>query len=359
MVVSPYSVWLPLAALANGTEEEAKDGLLSALGSAGMDVDALNAAAKNAVSVLTQEEQAAWMRENGAVDYEGPLKIANALFIDQNSAVNQEFKTAFEESYAGRLFEVDFADGSAVQTVNDWADEQTDGKIRQIIDSFDPRTVAAIANAIYYAEGWAKKFPEENTRNDIFQGSAGEQETPFMYHEFTGMPYYEDETMQAAALSTATGGRLTILLPKEGQSAEELLAGMDADKFSKLMESGEATVQLFLPKFKVESGIFSVKEALERMGIPLTDGENPHLDKVAEGELLYISQAVQKAMIEVDEEGMTAAAVTVMALERMSMPIDQEPVEMRCDRPFAFILSAYGGEGQQVLFTGVVNRIGE
>lgn len=358
-VMSPYSVWLPLAALANGTDEEAKAELLSALGKSCMDVDALNEEVKNALSILKQEEQVVWMRENGMEEYESPLKIANALFVDRKFPVNGEFESNFTENYDGKLFEVDFADGSAVQIVNDWADEQTDGKIRQVIDSFDPQTVAAIANAIYYADGWAKKFPEENTRNDIFQGSAGEQEAPFMYHEFTEMPYYEDETMQAAALSTATGGRLTVLLPKEGQSAEELLAGMDADKFAKLMESGEATVQLFLPKFKVESGIFSVKEVLERMGIPLTDGENPHLDKVAEGELLYISQAVQKAMIEVDEEGMTAAAVTVMAMQRMSMPIEQEPVEMKCDRPFAFILSAYDGEGQQVLFTGVVNRIGE
>lgn len=359
MIVSPYSVWLPLAALVNGTDEEAKEELLSALGRSGMDADTLNEEVKNAISILTQEEQVNWMKENGQADYEGPLKIANALFVDQKSQADQDFEAIFAESYAGKLFSVDFTDESAVRTVNDWAKEQTNGKIDRVIESFDPQTVAALANAIYYSDGWAKEFPKENTKNDIFNGSGQEEEVPFMNQEFPEMPYYEDDAMQAASLGTSTGGRLTVLLPKEGGSAEELLAGIDADKFDKLMESGEATVQLSLPKFKVESEVFSVKEVMERLGVPLTDGENPHLDGIAEGELLYITQAVQKAMIEVDEEGMTAAAVTVMALERLSLEIPQEPVEMKCDRPFAFILSACGSEGYQVLFTGVVNQIGK
>lgn len=359
LIVSPYSVWLPLAALANGTSEEAKEQLLNALGSSGMDLDALNEAVKNEIGALTLEEQVAWMKENGQEDYEGPLKIANALFVDQDFQTNQEFEKIFSEIYDGRLFSVDFADASAVGTVNDWAKEQTDGKIDQVVESFDPQTVAAIANAIYYSDGWAKEFPKENTKNDVFYGNAGEEDVPFMYNKFTEMPYYEDDTMQAASLGTSTGGRLTILLPREGQSAEEILAGFDAAKFETLMETDEATVELSLPKFKVESDVFSVKEALEELGIPLMSSVTPHLDKIVDGELLYISQAVQKAMIEVDEEGMTAAAVTLMAMERMSLPVEQEPVEMKCDRPFAFIVSAYGSEGQQVLFAGVVNQIGK
>lgn len=359
LIVSPYSVWLPLSALVNGTDEAAREALVSALGKAGTDAADLNEEVRTALYALTMEEQVAWMKENGQEDFEGPLKIANALFVDQDSAVNPEFEEIFTQSYDGKLFSVDFSDASAVDAVNDWAKEQTDGKIDRIMEAFDPQTVAAIANAIYYSDGWAKEFPEGNTQNDVFHGKAVDEDVPFMYNEFTEMPYYEDDTMQAASLGTSSGGRLTILLPKEGQSAEEILAGMDAEKFEKLMETEEATVQLYLPKFKVESDIFSVKEALEQLGVPLTDSVSPHLDGIVEGELLYISQAMQKAMLEVDEKGMTAAAVTVLAMERMSLPLELEPVEMKCDRPFAFVLSAYGSEGQQVLFTGVVNQIGE
>ena len=79
-----------------------------------------------------------------------------------------------------------------------------------------------------------------------------------------------------------------------------------------------------------------------------------------EGEALYISDAVQKATVEVDENGLTASAATVMGIERMSMPMETQPVEMICDRPFAFVLTADGREaGQQVLFTGVVNQLSQ
>lgn len=359
LIVSPYSVWLPLAALTNAAEEGAREQLLSVLGEAGMDGKAFNDSVKTAISELTCQEQAAWMRENG-MDFESPLKIANALFVDESSQTNRKFEEIFEDSFSGRLFEVDFSDDAAAEKVNAWAKEQTNGKIDHIIDSFDPQTVAAIANAIYFSDAWSNQFSESQTKEDVFYGAKTDEQVPFMNKEFTEMPYYEDDSMQAACLSTASGGQMILLLPKEGKSAEEILADMTSEQFNKIQGGEYGTVQLSLPKFKLESDVFSVKEAMEFLGVPLTDAGNPCVSGLVENETLYISDAVQKAMIEVDEEGMTAAAVTVMALERACLPIEQEPVEMRCDRPFAFLLTAYGGaEGQQVLFAGVMNQIGQ
>lgn len=359
LITSPYSVWLPLAALVNASDDAAKAELLSALGKAGVSQEELNAAVKAANAALTQEERAAMMKENGQ-EYISPLKIANAVFVGKDENVKQEFAGLFAQNYAGKLFSVDFTDPSAADEVNAWASEQTEGKITDIIDSFDPQTVAAIANAIYFSDAWSTEFSEEDTGDDLFHGAVTDETVPFMNHKFTETRYYEDENMQAVILNTMNNGEMILCLPREGKNAEEILAGMDAEKLSKLQQGELSTVQLSLPKFKLESGVFSVKEAMELMGVPLTDAGNPHIDGLVEGDPLYISEAVQKAMIEVDEKGLTAAAVTVMGLDRMSMPIETEPVEMKCDRPFAFVLTGDGGEaGSQVLFTGVVNRIAE
>lgn len=359
LIASPYSVWLPLAALVNASDEAAKVDLLSAVGKAGIDAEELNESVKELNAALMQEELAAYIREDGG-EFESPLKIANALFVGKDEAVKQEFAALFEQYYAGKLFSVDFREASAVKEVNDWAAEQTEGKITDIIDSFDPQTIVAAANAIYFSDAWAKEFPETETKEEVFHGSVMEETVPFMNSKFTGNQYYEDDDMQAVILRTMYNGQFILCLPKEGKNAEELLAGMDTEKLSGLQESDSATVQLSLPRFKLESGVFSVKEAIELLGVPLTDGDNPHLDGLVEGNSLFISQAVQKAMIEVDEKGLTAAAVTVMGLEGMSMPVETEPVEMKCNRPFFFLLTADGGEaGSQILFTGVVNRIAE
>lgn len=359
LIVSPYSVWLPLAALTNAADDGVKGQLLSALGMYGTDEKTLNDSVKNAVSVLTGQERASWMQENG-FEYESPLKIANALFVDENCRTDEEFEKIFADSFSGKLFCVDFSDEDAAEKANEWAKEQTMGKIDHIIDSFDPQTVAAIANAIYFSDAWISKFSEEQTKADVFYGAKGEEQVPFMNQKFTEMPYYEDDTMQAASLYTTSGGQLILLLPKEGNSPEEILEGMTIERYERLQSADFGTVLLSLPKFKLESGVFSVKEAMELLGVPLTDAGKPSVSGLVKNEKLSISEAVQKAMIEVDEEGMTAAAVTMMMLERASIPFEQEPVEMKCDRPFAFLLTAYGGaEGQQVLFAGVVNRIGQ
>jgi serpin B len=66
-----------------------------------------------------------------------------------------------------------------------------------------------------------------------------------------------------------------------------------------------------------------------------------------------VDSAVQKAYIKVDEKGATAAAVTALAMAGTGMPQPTEPFEMKCDKPFVFVLTGNSGD---VLFTGVVNQ---
>ena len=359
LVASPYSVWLPLAALSNAAEDEANEALFKALGEAGISCGELNDTAAALQNALLGKDLAADAEANGGT-YESPVKIANALFIGEGVQPKEEFQTAFENSYDGKLFSVDFSDPSAIEEVNGWAAEQTGGKITELVESFDPATVAAIANALYFSDSWATPFPTQNTQAGTFNGAVFEEEAQLMHQKFTQATYYEDETMQAVLLPTMSGGQMIILLPVQGTAPEELLAGMDAQKLEEIMAADFATVELTLPRFDLASPVFSVKEAMEALGITLTDGMDPHLTGLVEGEALYISDAVQKAAIEVDENGLTASAATVMGIERMSMPMETQPVEMICDRPFAFVLTADGREaGQQVLFTGVVNQLSQ
>ena len=170
--------------------------------------------------------------------------------------------------------------------------------------------------------------------------------------------YYEDETMQAVVLWTSSGGQMVLCLPKDGYTAEEALQNLTTEKLQKISQADYRCVQLSMPKFKLESGVFSVKEALEAMGVPLMDAENAALTGVLDNEALYISNAVQSAVIEADENGLTAAAVTVMGLEKMALMPKTDPVELTFDRPFAFVSTGNGEDaGDQILFTGVVNQL--
>jgi serpin B len=168
--------------------------------------------------------------------------------------------------------------------------------------------------------------------------------------------YYEDGKTQAVTMRFKSGGGIVILLPKD-TDAKAFLASVDAEYFAKLRsdtKSREGT--LLLPRFKIAGDTFSLKAALMSLGIPLFDGNDPHITGLTTGEPLFISQAVQKAEIELDEDGATASAATVIVAVPGAMPPDpSERFEMICDRPFAFVLFGDTRDGgETALFTGVV-----
>lgn len=378
LIVSPFSVWLPLTALANASDGEAMEDLLSALGLSGADMTAQNALTEQMIRSLQQEERRKLLQQYGE-NMDSPLKIANALFVGKDVKPQKEFASVFSEVYQGRIFTVDFTDGDAVERINAWGSEQTDGKIEKLISELDPETVAALANAVYFSDSWTDPFSEDLTKDDLFRGAGGGETVPFMNGEFDHIPYYAGQGYEMAALPTQNGGRLMLLLPAEGKtasgdltgvgmpagapapekSAEEVLAALDSQELGRLQEAERTAVQLSLPRFRVESDTFSVLEALESMGVPLSDDMDPHIDGLAQERLLYLSQAVQKAVLETDEEGLTAAAVTAMMMAEGAFLEPQDPIVLKFDRPFAFLLTADGGDaGPVVLFSGVVNQIG-
>ena len=157
LIASPYSAWLPLAALVNGCSGETQEQLLKVIGEAGIDAETLNQMVKAVNAGLSQEERRKSCEEYGET-FESPLKIANALFVQKDAAVNQTFEQLFSDNYDGKLFSVDFSDPSAANAINSWASEKTDGKIVEIVDSFDADTVAAIANALYFSDRWSSQF---------------------------------------------------------------------------------------------------------------------------------------------------------------------------------------------------------
>lgn len=64
---------------------------------------------------------------------------------------------------------------------------------------------------------------------------------------------------------------------------------------------------------------------------------------------LQLDDAVHKSKIEVNEEGSTAAAATVLFSFRSSRPL--EPAQFFCDHPFMFLI--YDHDSKATLFAGV------
>ena len=355
-VFSPYSVWLPLAALVNATDMQNRPALLEALGAAGITQEQLNSAASRMLYDLTKQRNKEYEDEEF---YYNPLSIVNAIFVGNTVTLNRDFAQTFLDYYRGNTINVDFSSRDAIDAVNRWASENTDGLITDLIQEFDPLTVAVIANAVYFSDRWGWEFNPDQTEKDVFHSPAGDTMADYMLREGNAQIYYEDDRVQAMPLYFKNGGALYIVLPKDGD-ASNLLYSMTNEYFSEIqMDAIQATGRLLLPKFSIENEISGLKEALVALGVPLFNIDSAPLTGglIDEDIPVWLSGAIQKAIIKVDEEGTTAAAVTILPAPGAGMPQPTEPFEMICNKPFIFILCerTYDG-GNQVLFTGIVNQ---
>lgn len=360
-VCSPVSLWLPLGALLNAAEESRREELMASLGLKDVTTAEVNEAVSRILYCLTGEGDKGLYEMEGE-EYQPALQLANMVFVSKEYHLDRKFAQEYLDYYRGNSMMVDFQSGEAVEEINRWASEQTNGEIDHVLEKLAPETVAAIANAIYFKDSWNWKFSEEETRREDFHTPDGDIAAQFMVRQGEGQSYYEDALVQAVCLNFERGARMYVLLPRKG-TADELYHSMTAGDLKRIAEGmdGNSEGTLKLPKFEIAGESMDLMTVLQKLEVPLLDITDPVITGlVTEKEPLFISQALQKARIRVDEDGTTAAAVTVIAMEAGGAIMREEPVtkfEMICDRPFLFYLTddTYDG-GDQVLFSGVVNK---
>jgi serpin B len=344
---SPLSVWLPLAALTNAVDDMNRPALLEALGAKDATQEQINNYAQTILYRVSGEINKLYME-----NYQGPLKIANALFVSDRVTANQVFAQSFADNYLGQVFSVNFsAQYEAADRVNAWASEKTEGLIDRVVEpsAFNEETVAAIANAIYFSDRWKWEFKEERTAPGPFRAASGEVTANYMIREGDEQLYFEDDRIQAMPLHFLRDGDMWIILPKF-ETANGFLQSMTVPYFSVMQRySNLRTGKLLLPKFEAENQIDLV-EALQDLDVSIFTNELERL--IENGFPVGIGSATQKTAIKVDEKGTTAAAVTVMVAPGATLPEQTEPFEMVCDKPFAFVLEKDG----QILFMGAVNK---
>ena len=86
---------------------------------------------------------------------------------------------------------------------------------------------------------------------------------------------------------------------------------------------------------------YDLKDAFMSMGmeLPYIKGK-ADLTKMCSNDSwqLWVDRTIQKAVIEVDESGSKAAAVTAHVIKGETSPGPQEVIQFNCDHPFMFII---------------------
>ena len=174
-------------------------------------------------------------------------------------------------------------------------------------------------------------------------------------HRTENANFIRRDGYQAASLNTHLG-EMVFVLPDEGSAPESLL---ENPEFLPSLEFSDKTtlwgeVRWSVPKFDVNSDL-NLLEALADLGITdLLNRDKADLSALTDLDA-FLSDAKQLARVKVDEEGVEAAAVTILMGDTACAlpPVDPEICVMDLDRPFLFVIRTQGVP----LFVGVVNRV--
>ncbi|HEY3926659.1 MAG TPA: serpin family protein [Acidothermaceae bacterium] len=259
------------------------------------------------------------------------LTIANAMFVQQGQAIGQPFLNTMAADYGSGVRTVDFTSPSAIVIINAWVRTQTADRIQQLFDSLDPSTKLVLANAVYLKADWATPFAEDPTSDAKFTTAVGKQITVPTMHQTGSLGYASSGKWQAVALPYA-GGTLTmyVIVPTATTALASLLAPTTLTQISAALRP--TPVSLSLPRWTSTTKL-NLVPVLNTLG--MHDAFTPTANFSAISPGLYITQAIHRATIDVDEWGTEAAAVTGLAFAASSM---SPQVTVRADHPFAYAI---------------------
>ena len=340
-VCSPVSVYMALSMLAEITDGESRAQILSLLGAESIE----------ALRETAEKVWAANYQNDGAVT----SVLADSLWLSDSLDYNSNTLARLADSYYASAFRGEMGSEAFNEALQSWINEQTGGLLKESADglSLAPETVIALVSTIYFRAKWGSEFSKSATADGIFHAPDGDVTHEFM-HETMESTYYAADSFAAVGKYLEGSGTMWFLLPDKGVTPEELLTGGAVD-FLLSQENAESkfmTIDFSVPKFDVSADT-ELSAALHSLGVTDvfaadTADFSPLMDN-ADG--IFLSQAKHAARVAIDEEGVIAAAYTVMAAAGAAMPPD-ERVEFTLDRPFLFAVT---GESGAVLFAGIVN----
>ena len=346
LLLSPYSVMLALSMTANGAAGDTRTETEQVLG--GFPVETLDA---YLYSLRTQMPDSEGSR----------FRTADSLWIRKQGdriRPKESFLQKNADYFDAEAHMLPF-DEAARQKINLWCSEKTDSMIPEILSEPIPEeAVMYLINAVCFDAKWAVPYDEPSTPYDFKATDGTVQQVQMMFSDEN--KYLSCENACGFLKNyQGNGYAFAAVLPDEGITPEQWLAGMQAEDFREMLTGAEScNVSAGLPEFSCDY-TRELSLLLKNMGMRTAFDPTADFSEMAEteSELLYISSVLHKTHIDVDTEGTKAAAVT--AVEMADECVAEEPEDIRyviLDRPFVYMIV----ETKTMLpvFIGILNDAG-
>lgn len=288
------------------------------------------------------------------------LNLANRLWGQESYNFLPAFLQITRDEYGAELARLDFskADESA-NTINEWVEQQTEGKITDLIspDALSPVTRLVLTNAVYFHGNWAEPFEKVLTNEEDFHLTATDKIKAPLMHRWDEFRYGAADDLRILELPYGDGSlSMVVLLPQEIDGLTGLEAKLTAQNLQRWTDSvkHEDKVEVYLPKFKTTAE-FMLSGTLQAMGMKSAfDPDTADFSGMTDKEALFISVVIHKAFVDVNEEGTEAAAATGIAMAGAAFVEPKEPPVFRADHPFVFMIR--DNRNSAIMFLGRITN---
>ncbi|KAG0425647.1 hypothetical protein HPB47_027200 [Ixodes persulcatus] len=290
---SPYSVSTAMGMTYAGARRDTGEELFRGLGYSASGLTAaqvLDSYARHTQRLLSSESHST-------------LKVANGVAIQENLTLLDSFRNTLESSFNAEVHQVDF-----VQRQQDARQFWNGGVSPTLVDTMTQKMRVGYGSF-----------------DDLDVDVA---ELPYRGHDYS----------------------MVILLPKRNDGVDRLKGNLTVEIMRSLLsELRERDVDVFLPKFKLES-TYQLEDSLTALGIRQIFSNGADLSGISDRNL-RVSAVVHKAVLEVSEEGSEASSGTGVVI----LPGSAVPVAFVADHPF--LLFIRNTRTNDIIFAGQVNKL--
>ncbi|MDW7682034.1 MAG: serpin family protein [bacterium] len=339
--ISPLSISMALAMTLNGANGATKEDMQNALELAGLSDQQINENYKSLIELLVR------------LDPKVKFQIANSIWYRDDMIFEQSFIDQNKKYFDALISALDFNSPNAKNNINAWVDEQTNGKIKEIVEKINRNDVMILINAIYFKGIWKYQFDERQTSDALFTLPDNSQIPCKMMVQSGEFQYFANENFQAIDLPYGDEFfSMLLLLPKPSVDIDSLIMDFDQNNWNQwisLFQKQSGTI--FLPRFKLSYKL-KMNDVLIALDMGVAFSSEADFTRIYQPGGLFISEVNHKTFVEVNEEGTEAAAATSVVISKTSI----SGFIMQVDRPF--IVAIRENHSGTILFIGkIVNPI--
>lgn len=354
IMISPTSMMMAFGMLENGASGETLSEIENVIGS-GVKVGQMNPLMYSIADRFESSEDVRW-------------NVANSVWLrdDGRFEIVPEFAQAARSYYNADVWMAAF-DEKTVNEINAWADEQTYGMIKEIIEEIEPETYMYLINAVAFEGEWMHEYEDTDIWEDFeFHNYDGSTSNVNMLCSIESR--YLELGNGIGFVRPYKGGDYSFvgILPEEGTSVEDYIASLaeDGADFAEAFRNAKGYDADIIVKFPEFNNEYTVDLTGILMGMGM---ETPFDSEKADFSGLlrttdgsdypaYIGSVLQKTYIDVNREGTRAAAVTAITLDgAVCEPMYVPPMIITLDRPFVY--AVVDNETGLPVFLGTVNSL--